>query len=275
MGKTNIEWCDAVWNPLVGCSIVSAGCTNCYAQAMAARLDKMGMARYQGLTRQVNGHAVWTGEVRLVNEMLQKPLSWKKPRHIFLNSMSDLFHEDVTVATIASIFNVITDARAVQHIFQTLTKRAERMFHVMTDELPNYVADHYAGDTPLSMALEIGWPPKNWWAGVSVESDRYTSRIDYLRQTPASVRFLSLEPLLGPLPHLNLEGIHWVIVGAESGPNRRPWKIAWLQSICRQCIEAQVPVFPKQGGHLRPGMQADIPDELWSLKQWPTVGGVS
>lgn len=208
-----IEWTESTWNPITGCSKVSPGCKHCYAERMAERLRAMGQANY------VNGF-----ELTLQPHMLKLPLTWNKPQTVFVNSMSDLFHEDVPLEYVRRVFDVMK--RAHWHRFQVLTKRAGRL-------------------TELAPSLE--WPP-NVWMGVSVESARYQSRVDRLRETAASVKFLSLEPLLGPLPKLNLQGIDWVIVGGESGPSARPMEREWVADIRDQCRAARVPFFFKQWG---------------------------
>ncbi len=210
---SGIEWTESTWNPVTGCAKVSPGCQNCYAERMAERLQAMGQANY------VNGF-----RLTLHPHMLELPLKWKKPQTIFVNSMSDLFHEEVPLSYIRRVFDVM--ARADWHRFQILTKRADR-------------------SAELSWALD--WAP-NMWMGVSVESDRYRGRIDRLRQTGAHVKFLSLEPLLGPLPDLDLTDIDWVIVGGESGPRARPMDPAWALDLRDQCRGARVPFFFKQWG---------------------------
>ena len=211
-----IEWTDATWNPVTGCTKVSPGCKHCYAERLAARLQAMGNPRYR------NGFAV-----TLHPDQLALPLRWRQPRRIFVNSMSDLFHESVPIDYIRRVFE--TMAQADWHVFQVLTKRAERL---------------------AALAPELPWP-SNVWQGVSVENERYTSRTTYLRSVPAAVRFLSVEPLLGSIPELPLEGIDWVIVGGESGPGARPLKPEWVETIGRQCAQAKVPFFFKQWGGVR------------------------
>jgi len=211
-----IEWTESTWNPLTGCTKISPGCKHCYAERMALRLKAMGQPNY------ANGF-----ELALHENALELPLKWKKPQTIFVNSMSDLFHRDVPVEFIARTFDVMR--RADWHIFQVLTKRSDRL-----QEL-----------SPM-----LPWAP-HIWMGVSVETLKYTPRIDYLRQTGAMIKFLSLEPLLGPLPSLNLEGIDWVIVGGESGPRARPMDPAWVLEIRDQCLDARVPFFFKQWGGTR------------------------
>jgi len=215
--RSSIEWTDATWNPVTGCSKVSPGCQHCYAERLAHRLKAMGVAAYR------NGF-----EVTLHPHVLELPLHWRRPRRVFVNSMSDLFHEDVPEDFIRSVFSVI--ARAPQHVFQILTKRADRL---------------------VEIAHRLSWPP-NAWQGVSVESDAYTWRIERLQQTPAPVRFLSIEPLLGPIPKLPLDGISWVIVGGESGYGHRPADPEWVRMIRDQCLQARVPFFFKQWGGRTP-----------------------
>lgn len=208
-----IEWTEATWNPVTGCTKISSGCKNCYAERMAARLEAMGQWNYR------NGF-----EVTLQPQMLALPLHWKRPRSIFVNSMSDLFHEDVPLPYVQQVFEVMREAS--WHRFQVLTKRANRLLE-------------------LSETLE--WPG-NIWMGVSVESQAFIDRIDLLRETRAQVKFLSLEPLLGPLPQLDLSGIDWVIVGGESGPRARPMDREWVLDILAQCRAAGVAFFFKQWG---------------------------
>ena len=211
--KSSIEWTEATWNPTTGCTKISLGCKHCYAERMALRLQAMGNPKY------ANGF-----RLTLHEDALDIPLHWKKPRKIFVNSMSDLFHEDIPLDFIRRVFQ--TMQQADWHIFQILTKRAERL---------------------AELAPRLPWLP-HIWIGVTVEERRYTWRIDLLRTVPAAVRFLSLEPLLGPLPGLNLEGIHWVIVGGESGPRARPMRPEWVVDIRDQCLAAGVPFFFKQWG---------------------------
>lgn len=211
--NSSIEWTEATWNPLTGCTKISPGCQHCYAERMAARLQAMGQPNYR------NGF-----RITLHEHTLELPLRWKKPQIIFVNSMSDLFHEQVPIAFIQRVFDVMR--RADWHCFQILTKRAERLA-VLSPMLP--------------------WVP-HVWMGVSIESQKYTFRIDYLRQTEAHVKFLSLEPLLGPLHNLDLRGINWVIVGGESGPGARPMEPSWVIDIRDQCKQAKVLFFFKQWG---------------------------
>lgn len=211
--SSQIEWTDATWNPVTGCSKVSPGCKNCYAERMAERLRKMGLAKYaQGF------------QPRYHEEDLHLPLKWKKPKRIFVNSMSDLFHEEVPTDFIRQVADVM--ASASWHTFQVLTKRPERLIKDFSDSV---------------------WP-QNVQVGVSVESAAYFSRIDQLRRVKAATRFLSCEPLLGSLSEMDLSGIHWVIVGGESGPRARLIHSAWVREIRDQCKAANVPFFFKQWG---------------------------
>ena len=211
--KSSIEWTEATWNPVTGCTKISPGCKHCYAERLSLRLQAMGQRNY------ANGF-----ELTLHERMLEKPLSWKKPQLIFANSMSDLFHDEVPVDFILKVFNVMR--RASWHQFQVLTKRSGRL---------------------LELNSQIDWPD-NVWMGVSVENQDYTFRIDHLRKTDAVTKFLSLEPLLCPLSGLNLNGINWVIVGGESGPGARPMLEDWVSQIRDQCNVVSVPLFVKQMG---------------------------
>ena len=228
MASTTIEWTDKTWNPVRGCTAVSPGCENCYAQLMAHRFSGPGKA-YEGLTRLTAHGPKWTGKVRVVPEKLEEPLRWRKPSLIFVNSMSDIFHKDVPADYIDAIFGVMR--KADQHRFQVLTKRAERFPEI---------------------GQLLGKWPENVWMGVSVENDDYTDRIDLLRASGAAVKFLSLEPLLGPLSDLDLDGIDWVIVGGESGPGARPMHPSWVREIRDQCIEQNVAFHFKQWGAYGP-----------------------
>jgi len=211
--QSGIEWTEATWNPITGCTKVSPGCKHCYAERMAHRLQAIGQKNY------ARGF-----ELALQPHMLELPLRWKRPQIVFVNSMSDLFHRDVPLEYIQRVFEVMR--RAHWHTFQVLTKRAERLAELDAD---------------------IEWP-ENVWMGVSVESDAYRERIDALRRTRARVRFLSLEPLLGPLERLDLMGMDWVIVGGESGPGARPMRPEWVHDLRGQCQRAGVPFFFKQWG---------------------------
>ena len=212
-GKTAIEWTEYTWNPVTGCSKVSPGCKNCYAERLAKRLRAMGQSNY------VNGF-----DLTLHEDSLGVPFNWKRPSMVFVNSMSDLFHENVPLCFIKKTFDVM--CRSPHHIFQVLTKRAERL---------------------AELSAKLPWH-SNIWMGVSVENGEYTYRIERLRSTGAKVKFISMEPLLSPVPELRLEGINWVIVGGESGPRARPMKAEWVIQIRNQCLIADVPFFFKQWG---------------------------
>ena len=227
--KSTIEWTNSTWNPVTGCTKVSSGCKHCYAETFAERW------------RSIPGHHFEQGfDLRLWPDRVDVPLTWKKPRTIFVNSMSDLFHEKIPLAFIRRVFQ--TMERASWHTFQILTKRSEKLAEVAPD---------------------LNWPA-NVWMGVSVESAQYLWRADHLRQVPTIVRFLSLEPLLGPLGPIDLSGIHWVIVGGESGPGARPIKAAWARDIRKQCRQKRVPFFFKQWG----GVQKKKGDRILDGRTW-------
>ena len=222
--NSSIEWTEATWNPVAGCTVISPGCTNCYAMRLARRLELMGQPKYAGITRISGGRAKWNGKVTLDVAALQVPKRWVVGRTIFVNSMSDLFHEQVPLDFIQQVFTIMVEA--TQHTFQILTKRAERA---------------------AELSARLPWP-ENVWMGVSVESADYIGRIDELRKTNAAVKFLSLEPLLGPLENLDLRGIDWAIAGGESGPTVRPMKPDWVRSIRDQCLAAGIAFHFKQWG---------------------------
>lgn len=211
--KSSIEWTEMTWNPVTGCTKISSGCKHCYAERMAKRLKAMAVKSYANQFK-----------LTLQPQMLEQPLRWRTPRTVFVNSMSDLFHIDVPVDFIQQVFDVMR--RAHWHTFQVLTKRSERL---------------------LELNNQIDWP-ENVWMGVSVETEKYKFRIDHLRKTRTKTKFLSLEPLLGPLEKLNLKKIDWVIVGGESGPGARPMQQAWVEEIRDQCSDADVAFFFKQWG---------------------------
>ena len=228
--KSSIEWTEATWNPLTGCNRVSPGCKNCYAERMSVRLKAMGQPNYS------NGF-----KLALHEESLAIPFRWKKPMNIFVNSMSDLFYEEVPIDFIESVFDVMN--KAYWHRFQVLTKRSERL---------------------LDLSPQLHWA-SNIWMGVSVENQDYLYRIDQLRETHASVKFLSIEPMLGPLDDINLNGIDWVIVGGESGPGARPMNPSWVAGVRDQCLNASVPFFFKQWGGVnkkKAGRQLD--GRIWN-----------
>ncbi len=228
--RSGIEWTESTWNPVTGCTKVSPGCKHCYAERMAERLQAIGQENYS------NGF-----QLTLQPHMLELPLRWKRPQAIFVNSMSDLFHEEVPVEYIKRIFDVMR--RADWHRFQILTKRSERLAEI---------------DASLEWAVNI-------WMGVSVESAEYLSRIDDLRGSRAHLKFLSLEPLLGPLPDLDLAGIDWVIVGGESGPRARPMNAEWVSDLRDQCQKMNVPFFFKQWGGVNKKRAGRLLDgRLWN-----------
>lgn len=224
MAETSIEWTDATWNPVAGCTIVSPGCTNCYAMRMAARLEAMGVEKYAGLTRKSGGRAKWTGLIKLDENALKAPLGWSKPRRVFVNSMSDLFHPGVPLSFIRKVWRVMK--RTPRHTYQILTKR------------------------PDIMALATGRLERlpNVWLGTSVESTDLLNRIDQLRGVNAAVRFVSFEPLIGSVASADLTGIHWAIIGGESGPKARPMDPIWVDEIERACRAAGAAFFFKQWG---------------------------
>ncbi len=228
--NSSIEWTEATWNPVTGCNKISQGCKNCYAERLAKRLKAMGLRNY------ANGF-----DLTLQPHMLELPLRWRKPQTIFVNSMSDLFHKDVPLEYIQKVFDVMN--RAHWHRFQVLTKRAERLEEV---------------------APFLAWG-ENIWMGVSVENLDVAFRIDHLRRTPAKVKFLSLEPLIGALPGLNLTGIDWAIVGGESGPGSRPMDENWVTDIRDQCLNAGVAFFFKQwGGVNKKKTGRELEGRTWS-----------
>lgn len=231
---SSIEWTEATWNPTTGCDRTSPGCDSCYAMTMAKRLKAMGQAKYQN-----DGDPRTSGPgfaLTVHPDTLDVPRGWTSPRTIFVNSMSDLFHHDVPEAYIRRVFDVIADTP--QHQYQVLTKRSKRLAEI---------------------GQRLDWPP-NLWMGVSVESSKYRFRLDHLRTVNAAVRFVSAEPLLGPLDHLDLDGIHWLIAGGESGHRARPMDESWVSSLRDQCHAASVPFFFKQWGGRTPktgGRQLD------------------
>jgi protein gp37 len=227
MADTSIEWTDATWNPVAGCTVLSPGCTNCYAMRMAARLDAMGMDKYRGLTRKSAGRAKWTGKIRLDRAALDIPAKWRKPRRIFVNSMSDLFHDTVPAGFVADVWSVME--ATPRHTYQILTKRPDRM-------------------AEITAALSV---LPNVWLGTSVESADYLHRVNDLRCVKAAVRFISFEPLLGSVASADLAGIHWVIVGGESGPRSRPMLEVWVDEIEAVCRESNTAFFFKQWGGVR------------------------
>lgn len=226
MAETSIEWTDATWNPVAGCTIVTAGCTNCYAMRMAARLQAMGQEKYSGLVRKSGGRAKWTGRIKLDPKSLTLPATWSKPRRVFVNSMSDLFHPDVPATFIKRVW--ATMEGTPRHTYQILTKRPEIMARVI---------------------VEGGLPTlPNVWLGTSVENDAVLGRLDDLRRVPAAVRFVSFEPLIGSVGSAKLDGIQWAIVGGESGPKSRFMDPAWVDEIEAMCRASGTAFFFKQWG---------------------------
>ena len=226
MAETQIEWTDATWNPVAGCSITTAGCTHCYAMEMARRLEAMGVRKYAGLTRKAGMRTVWNGVVREDVEALTIPYRWRKPRKIFVNSMSDLFHEQVSDAFILSVWEVM---RATpHHNYQILTKRPERL--------------------PEMISNRIGDVLPNVWLGTSIENADVVHRIEHLRNAPAAIRFISFEPLIGSVGAIDLDGIEWAIVGGESGKFARPIREEWIDEIYAECLMARTAFFFKQWG---------------------------
>lgn len=225
-GTSDIEWTDVTWNPVAGCNVASAGCTNCYAMRMAARLQAMGHPKYEGTTRKSGKRTVWTGRVNVDPSSLDDPIKWKRAKRIFVNSMSDLFHEDVPTAFIQRVWATMADCP--QHQFQVLTKRPERM------------AELFATGQ-LSKLAQV-------WIGTSVEDEAVSDRIGHLVSISGTTRFVSFEPLIGSVGRVDLRGIHWAIVGGESGPNSRPMLLEWVEEIEAACRQAGTAFFFKQWG---------------------------
>jgi protein gp37 len=236
--NSTIEWTESTWNPVTGCTKISEGCAHCYAERMALRLKAMGQKNY------ANGF-----QVTLHPHALNIPLKWKSPHMIFVNSMGDLFHNEVPLSFIQQVFEVMN--KAYRHRFQILTKRGERL---------------------ADLAPSLNWT-ENIWMGVTVESAAYLYRLEYLRNVPAAVRFLSLEPLLGPIPDMDLTKIDWVIVGGESGPGARPMNTSWVIDIRQQCHDAKVPFFFKQWGGVNKKKAGRLLDGA-TYGEMPKQGGV-
>lgn len=240
MAETSIEWTDATWNPVAGCTVLTAGCTNCYAMRMAARLHAMGVPKYAGLTRKSGERYVWTGTVSLDEAALAAPKAWRKPRLIFVNSMSDLFQDAVPFDFIQRVW--ATMAATPRHTYQVLTKRPDRMAFLTRD-------------LPLL---------PNVWLGTSIENDAVLDRLDSLRATRAAVRFVSFEPLIGSVAGADLSDIHWAIVGGESGPRARPMREDWVDEIYDSCEEAGAAFFFKQwGGRNKKAAGRTYRDRTW------------
>jgi protein gp37 len=242
--RSAIEWTEATWNPVTGCDRVSAGCDHCYAMTLAKRLKAMGSAKYQN-----DGDPRTSGPgfgVTMHPQALDEPLKWRTPRVVFVNSMADLFHAQVSLDFIRQVFDVMRDTP--RHTYQVLTKRSLRLARV---------------------APKLDWP-NNVWMGVSVECGDVLNRVDHLRRVPAAVRFLSCEPLIGPLDGINLDGIHWVIAGGESGPNYRPMDINWARGIRDACSDGDVAFFFKQwGGRTPKALGRQLDGEVWD--EMPTA----
>ncbi|HWA61627.1 MAG TPA: DUF5131 family protein [Caulobacteraceae bacterium] len=247
MAETSIEWTDATWNPVAGCTILTAGCTNCYAMRMAARLQAMGVPKYAGLTRKSGERHVWTGAVSLDVAALEAPRAWRKPRLIFVNSMSDLFQEAVPVDFIRRVWD--TMAATPQHTYQVLTKRPDRM---------------------AAIAADLQLLP-NVWLGTSVEEAAVLDRLDDLRAAPAAVRFVSFEPLIGSVAGGDLRDIHWAIVGGESGPRARPMLEDWVDEIHVMAEEAGAVFFFKQWG----GRNKKAAGRAYRGRHWDDLPGIT
>jgi protein gp37 len=250
-GLSDIEWTEATWNPIAGCAMVSPGCTNCYAMRMAARLNAMGLEKYSGTTRKSGNRSIWTGKVTFDKNSLEVPLRWKKPKRIFVNSMSDLFQSVVPENFVHSVWRVMEVAH--WHTFQILTKRPERMLELLGN-----------GKLPIL---------RNVWLGTSVESEDELPRIEVLRHVPASIRFVSFEPLLGPIIDPELSQIHWAIVGGESGPGARPMESWWVEALRDACLEQEVAFFFKQwGGKRKDRTGRNLSGRTW--EQYPQLAAV-
>lgn len=294
--NTKIEWTDATWNPLIGCSRVSTGCVNCYAEGIAYRFSEQEGSPFFGTAKRVNGHSVWTGRVNVNERVMDQPLRWQRPRKIFVNSLSDLFHESVSIETIDRVFAVM--AQAPQHTFQILTKRAERMLDYceMVAVRNGIGGADFPEDTPIPKFVE--YPLRNVWLGVSVENQAAADdRIPLLLLTPTAVRFLSCEPLLG---HIDLRkvfdddlgtidsltpgyfpnrrppprprpAIDWVIAGGESGHDARPMHPDWARSLRDQCDRAGVPFFFKQWGEFASVSEVEGPGTHYTFPDGTTV----
>jgi protein gp37 len=246
---SSIEWTESTWNPVVGCAKVSAGCRNCYAERMAKRLAAMALAdvksgrapgRKANYLHVINNRGRWNGKVYLDEGAVDDPRAWREPRVIFVNSMSDLFHPDVPLTFIRKVFDTMN--ACPQHTFQILTKRPERA---------------------AELSAKLTWTP-NIWMGASVEDALVRDRVGHLRKTAAHIRFLSVEPLIGPIPRLSVAGIHWVIVGGESGPGARPMQIEWVRQIRDRCVANGVPFFFKQWG----GVNKKVTGRMLDGREW-------
>lgn len=242
MATSDIEWTESTWNPIAGCRVISPGCTNCYAMRMAARLQAMGMPKYAGTTRKSGTRHVWTGRVNSDLDALIAPLTWRRPQRIFVNSMSDLFQDNADEDLVRRVWQIMEQAH--WHTFQILTKRPERMLKILSR-------------SEFSVLTNV-------WLGTSVETEDYLDRIDVLRQVPAHVRFVSFEPLIGPIVDPDLSGIHWAIVGGESGPHARPMETWWAEELRDACKNQHVAFFFKQwGGKRKKTTGRVLAGEVW------------
>jgi protein gp37 len=280
MNTSTIEWTEVTWNPTSGCDRISPGCDHCYALTLAKRLKAMGQPKYQ-----TDGDPRTSGPgfgVTLHPDVVLAPLGWRQPRKVFVDSMADLLHAKVTTTFLAQVWAVM--ALTPRHTYQILTKRPERYVHVLDGpcrcgrghrpgiDFRHLVAEHIrrlARNPRHQVDVLVRWPLENVWLGTSIESDDYVHRADHLRAASATTRFLSLEPLLGPLPSLDLTGIDWVIVGGESGPGHRPLELDWVRDVRDRCVALGIPLFfkqvggrtPKAGGRLLDGRTWDqMPD---------------
>lgn len=290
MQRTDISWTDATWNPVRGCSRVSPGCEHCYAEAAAARFGNVNP--FHGFAEMTSSGPRWTRVVKPMPHKLVEPLRDHTPKKVFVNSMSDLFHEALPFEYVAAVFGIM--AAAPWHTFQVLTKRPKRMreffewiddarSRLETTEIQICIGHAIISRTnlpkpPSGWGLKSfgrEWPLSNVWLGVSIEDNkRADERLLDLILAPAAIRFVSCEPLLGPIDltfEISEEAIDWVIVGAESGPRARPCEIGWIEDICDECQRADVPVFVKQDYGPKPDRKGRIPDRLWKLKQFPRV----
>lgn len=225
-GISEIEWTDITWNPVAGCTVASSGCSNCYAMRMAARLQAMGHPKYRGTTRKSGGRYVWTGRVNTDKSSLFAPLEWRKPKRIFVNSMSDLFHPDVADSFIQRVWEIM--AECPQHHFQVLTKRPDRMASLFKMGKLDVLS--------------------NVWIGTSIENNEVAGRVSHLTEIKGATLFVSFEPLIGKIQDINLDGVHWAIVGGESGPNARPMQEDWVERLFEICRRDDVAFFFKQWG---------------------------
>lgn len=249
-GISEIEWTDATWNPVSGCRIMSAGCSNCYAMRMAGRLQAMGHEAYEGVTRRSGNRSVWTGKVHTNESALEIPLTWRKPRLVFVNSMSDLFQDAVSFEFVDRVWDVM--AKTPIHTYQILTKQPDRMATYLRQR----------GGSPLH----------NVWVGTSVEDSAVTDRIDQLRECPAAVRFISFEPLIGSVGVVDLSNIQWAIVGGESGPKARPMDPSWVTEIFDACEHQGTAFFFKQwGGVNKKKTGREFNGQTWDEMPEPVV----